>query len=1583
LIGTLTCFDQTKTPCSFHHGSVRLTHPDGFVEILTTDLATASFGNPVTLTSTHLDTLMTSGSAIWHMEYGNPANPLPDAADGSWITGAGEVLGASTTCDQGLQVTNPKICVTKRCVFPAGQNCFPFGSPVMVAGTVTNCGDEELAGISVVDSGVCTITLPPGLVLAPGASANFTGTCTAQNNGCSHTDTVTAMATSTTTITAVTATSSPATVCPICNNPCVQVTKNCGPATINVGASYTVSGSVRNCGDIPLVNVVVVDHITDASGNTTTVNITIGDLAVGQTKPIPAQTISPTLCGPSRDQFTVTGTSVCGGAATPASSEVCTTQVICPPRIEVLKEVACATPTGCPASGYAKSATGVRDGECPAFCYRITVRNPALNPDGTPNLTPLVNITLTDPSLNLAACNAALAGVTLQPGQSATPCIAGPVEHCADFTNTVTARAQSALDASQSATDTDTATVRVLNINIACNLTLSSSSDMDNNPTDNHVTLLAGSVDTPITFNLTLRNTGTSPLNVTALNGLPSLVDCASGTPIVVALPIHLNAGASTTISGCVRVSCPPGAPFSVSAHAEADDQGGTVCVFDTQGRRIADDSPACVASVTCEALPPRLDVTKEVACLIAPNLCGPYGKSATGFKVVSSTTTNLPAFCYSITVSNSGTISLTNVTLIDDKFGDLTADFLPCVADVFAPGETCTFTFTTELEFDQINTVNATGRSVVNGQPASAQDSATGHVFQASIACNKQVSTNGVDFSDAVVIAQDSQNHTVFYKITVFNHSAPGVTLTNLQVADALLSGCNIASQIPASLPSGGSFSVVCALALNCSDLPGGQVRNTATVSAEFFSVGDTACTHGLDGRPIQVTSSCSALVACEGCQLIVTKRCLAPPSPPQPFPFVCSDAKPITMLLVQWNGAFTIYVRAWNGSIGTGTPSVFGPVAPGDKVTFTRSGTFPNDIYFELFTDPSLSAASKLGNSTFHLSCSDVDMNGPEDCGNAAGDGKGLLGFINQWIFVGMGGNGLLLDCFPTPASLQATNTVCDISPVPTPDCESQGKPTSLTFQYTGGGCAASSNPQSGKFICSGLIDPALPVTVATANGYTISPNVVSPGGTFTVSGGSFNAQSAFTLSNSGGTENLSIHTSCSQRLAVGDVFGSLTLVGFNGQTAGADVIYVYGVSNAGPQTAFGIVLTDDKLGPIAGPFNLPAFGSTNFQAAASISVTMTNVATASTGPGCEAQSNPVVVRVPETPPPLACPTEICSEFNDKKIAAGASVWFNAVVKVNHRDGKPGTVTFTGQRVKFTSDGVNYDLPAPDAAIIFSATAVQASTAFDTVANRWVTTVPVQYNGNVFIGGLAVPAPAGGFAKKLKPVCWSGGFGSDIGKLEFEWKWAAAVYSPFGADYNALGVKPIDNDKLNPYKNGDHAGTPENFKHSVTAGARGGGGSNFTGSYTGSERTVCGGETPALECTSGLVAFLVQYTGPDIAGPLSIKFVGSQSPATLVATYLLPGGLTTGTTLSLAMESDPSRPWTVDATKHNQTKLGTRTEVYFNDVLTEVFHTSCSCNQNNFIPGQPACLDATSPDNATGTKGYPSPLFLVLDFK
>ena len=76
----------------------------------------------------------------------------------------------------------------------------------------------------------------------------------------------------------------------------------------------------------------------------------------------------------------------------------------------------------------------------------------------------------------------------------------------------------------------------------------------------------------------------------------------------------------------------------------------------------------------------------------------------------------------------------------------------------------------------------------------------------------------------------------------------------------------------------------------------------------------------------------------------------------------------------------------------------------------------------------------------------------------------------------------------------------------------------------------------------------------------------------------------------------------------------------------------------------------------------------------------------------------------------------------------------------------------------------------------------------------------------------------------------------------LKVQWQWAASVYhnATFAADYNLLGVKPVDDNHTSLYLNSDHAGTPENFKSDVTGGARGGGGSNFTGSYSGTASSV-----------------------------------------------------------------------------------------------------------------------------------------------
>jgi hypothetical protein len=199
------------------------------------------------------------------------------------------------------------------------------------------------------------------------------------------------------------------------------------------------------------------------------------------------------------------------------------------------------------------------------------------------------------------------------------------------------------------------------------------------------------------------------------------------------------------------------------------------------------------------------------------------------------------------------------------------------------------------------------------------------------------------------------------------------------------------------------------------------------------------------------------------------------------------------------------------------------------------------------------------------------------------------------------------------------------------------------------------------------------------------------------------------------------------------------------------------------------------------------------------------------------------------------------ISSNFNGTAIDGGDTIWFNSVVNVKNLDGAEGVVHFKGSHVKFAASGTPYDVTLPDSAITFSASATDASTIYDPVANEWQTTVPASYSGNVFLTGIGYDVP-GGLPGGINPVVWNGTFSSDTSGLAFEWQWAAAVYTGFSDDLTLVGAKPIDGDKNNPYDNSDHAGTPENFKGFVTGGARGGGGSNFTGSYSSTSTANCG---------------------------------------------------------------------------------------------------------------------------------------------
>ncbi len=240
----------------------------------------------------------------------------------------------------------------------------------------------------------------------------------------------------------------------------------------------------------------------------------------------------------------------------------------------------------------------------------------------------------------------------------------------------------------------------------------------------------------------------------------------------------------------------------------------------------------------------------------------------------------------------------------------------------------------------------------------------------------------------------------------------------------------------------------------------------------------------------------------------------------------------------------------------------------------------------------------------------------------------------------------------------------------PTPPPSCASENKDlTSLTFRYTGGGCGASSNGQDAKKTsCSGSVGPGT-VTVSAAGGgsgdkpYNVSPTSVDLGGEFTITpqGSSFQSDSWVYLSNSGGQESNKFHTSCSQPLVVGDVFGSVTLVGINGKTqSGNTVTYTYKLTNPG-DPVFNVSLDDDKLGNIASGVDLGMGGTKTFTVDATITQTTTNVATATGelgvpgGPACTASDTATVT---VTSPPGSCadgkPKALVFEYTGESCAA-----------------------------------------------------------------------------------------------------------------------------------------------------------------------------------------------------------------------------------------------------------------------------------------------------------------------------------------
>ena len=215
-----------------------------------------------------------------------------------------------------------------------------------------------------------------------------------------------------------------------------------------------------------------------------------------------------------------------------------------------------------------------------------------------------------------------------------------------------------------------------------------------------------------------------------------------------------------------------------------------------------------------------------------------------------------------------------------------------------------------------------------------------------------------------------------------------------------------------------------------------------------------------------------------------------------------------------------------------------------------------------------------------------------------------------------------------------------------------------------------------------------------------------------------------------------------------------------------------------------------------------------------------------------------------------------------NENSASAGEIVWFNS--HLTKLGGTIPTSDFTiyiqnGQIVFGTST-----LTVPNAIITFSSKVSCASTSFNTATNTWQTTLPLSAASSedeIFAAGLAYVLPAN-FSQNVKNVTWSATIYSTAPGLQVTWQWGASNWltqnkgtsfpmSGGQPDYNGMMIKPAhQTTSCNAgYNSGDQAGAPEFSGRSnvLTGGGSGGGGSNWTGSWSSTPPAV------SFPCSTG----------------------------------------------------------------------------------------------------------------------------------
>ena len=758
----------------------------------------------VTLTNvTVTDPLVTvSGSPI--------ASLAPGASDNSTFTGthvltqadinSGQFINTATatgTPPSGPNVTDnstktvtipqlPGIDLLKNgaldstVVFPSGE-ANP-GDKINYTFTVTNTGNVTLNNVTITDPKV-TVSGGPLASLAPGVSnsGTFTGSYTLSQSDINSGQVDNTATTTGTPPSGPNVTDNDTETVTISQLPGIDLVKNGAlDSTVippsgetNPGDKINYTFTVTNTGNVTLTNVTVTDPLVTVSGGP------IASLAPGASNSgtfTGAYTLTQAdiNAGHFVNTATTTGTPPSG----PNISDNDTNTVIISqlPGIDLLKNGALDS-TLVPPNGQANPGDKIN--------YTFTVTN-------TGNVI-LTNVTVTDPKVTVSGGPLA----SLAPGASNSGTFTGSYTltqsdiNSGQVDNTATATGTPPSGPNVTDNDTETVTISQLpGIDLVKNGVLDSTLVPPNgqaNPGDK------------INYTFTVTNTGNVILaNVTVTD--PKVT--VSGGPLASLAPGVSNSGTFTGSYTLTQSDINAGHFVNTATATGTPPSGPNLTDNDT-------------STVTISQLP-GIDLLKNGA--LDSTLVPPNGQANPGDKIN-----------YTFTVTNTGNVALTNVTVTDPL---VTVTGGPIAS--LAPGASNSGTFIGSYTLTQsdINSGQVDNTATTTGTPPSGPNVSDNDTSTVSISQLPGIDLVKNGILDSTLVPPNGQANPgdkINYTFTITNTG--NVALTNVTVTDPLVTvtGGPIASLAPGASNSGtfiGSYT------LTQSDINSGQVDNTATTT-------------------------------------------------------------------------------------------------------------------------------------------------------------------------------------------------------------------------------------------------------------------------------------------------------------------------------------------------------------------------------------------------------------------------------------------------------------------------------------------------------------------------------------------------------------------------------------------------------------------------------------------------------------------------------------------------------------------------------------------------------------------------------